>query len=567
MKHFFRNHIRRAIDILCEQGEFSFFEDECPPIDVIFPKDEAYGDYTTNIALVLAGKVKKNPMNVAERIVEVLRDELSTDEVVANIVVVRPGYINFTLAQKYFEDIIREVNDLGMHFGDGENKMKKVMVEYANLNTHKEFHIGHLRNVFVGFAVSQTLRKAGYDVITANYGGDTGTHVAKCLWGMVKFHLHDDLDAIPNKAEFLGKVYTEASQSIAQHPEYEDEFKFDAGDEDLIALWKETKQWSLDEFERLYRLLGVSFDAYFYESEEEIAGKKLLPELFDRGIVKESDGAIIADLEEYNLGVLVLVRKDGGILYGLKDIPLAKEKFEKFGVDRSVVVVDVRQSLYFKQLFKILELYGFHKETAHVGYDFVTLSGGEGMSSRKGNIITANSLIEHVTEDVRRQFPESPDAMSIAIGAIRFSMLKHSAGSTIEFDIAESVKLDGATGPYVQYAHARIAGILRKADECIPDQSVSTDGYVMHEKEIALVREIEKFPELIADIAEHHDVHKISHYALRIADRFHSFYSECKVVDTENIATSVARIHLVRAVKIVLAEALRLIGVSAPERM
>ena len=286
--------------------------------------------------------------------------------------------------------------------------------------------------------------------------------------------------------------------------------------------------------------------------------------------MKESDGAIIADLNDDKLGILVLVRRDGGVLYGLKDIPLAKEKFERYDIDRSIVVVDVRQSLYFKQIFRILELYGFHKEMAHIGYEFVALAGGETMSSRKGNVMTARSLIDQVTARVREKFPESPEPGAIAIGGIRFAMLKHSAASKIEFDIDESVKLDGATGPYVQYAHARIAGILRKATESgiVMDASDLADGVrVMHEKEITLVRELEKFPSLVTEIAEDYQVHKLPHYAIRLAERFHSFYAECKVIDPEQPELSRSRLALVRATQIVLAEALRLIGVSAPERM
>ncbi len=308
---------------------------------------------------------------------------------------------------------------------------------------------------------------------------------------------------------------------------------------------------------------------YFYESIEEEAGKRLLPELLEKGIVEQSDGAIIANLEQYGLGVLVLVRKDGSALYGLKDIPLAKEKFERYGVDKSIVVVDVRQSLYFKQLFKILELYGFHKEMIHYGYEFVALKGGESMSSRKGNIIPARLLIEQVSEMVKKQFPESPDPEAIALGAIRFAMLRHSAASKIEFDIEESVRFDGATGPYVQYAHARIASILSKAEEkgfVVAENSIASP-VELQEKEIELIRELSKFPELVEEIAETYEVHKLAHYAIRVADKFRSFYNECKVIDEENRELSMHRLRLVSAVKIILKETLNLMGIAAPEKM
>jgi len=395
------------------------------------------------------------------------------------------------------------------------------------------------------------------------------------LWGIQKFHAGENLDALSNKAEFLGKVYTEAVQAIEQNPEYEKDFKelqnkFDQGDPDLHALWQKTRQWSLDEFQSIYEMLGVNFDVYFYESEEEIEGKKMIPKLLAKKVLEESEGAIIANLETDNLGVLVLVRKDGSALYGLKDIPLAIKKFEKFGVDTSIYVVDIRQSLYFKQLFKILELYGFHKKMAHIGYEFVTLKGGEGMSSRKGNIILAKELIDKIIKQVKIKFPESPDPSSIALGALKFYMLKYSAGSKIEFDIDESVALDGATGPYVQYAHARISSILKKAKAGFGGSTSKERldlGLLTHEKELSLIKELNKFPELVEEISQSYEVHKLPHYTIKLADKFHSFYDACRVIDEENPELSKARLNLVNAVRIVLAEALRLIGVNAPERM
>ncbi len=574
MKSLLEETIRGAIVALQEAGTLPLFG--LPPIRVERPKDDQFGEYTTNIALVMAKLVQKNPLELAEMIKDEILKQIQDDKVAfEKVEVVQPGYINFYLPDSYFQDIIRNINEKKTGFGIGVNGHKeKIMVEYSQPNTHKEFHIGHLRNVFIGNTLVNVLHAYGHEVIAANYIGDTGTHIAKCLWGLTKFHADQNLDAIENKAEFLGKVYSEATEQISESPEYEDEFKllqkkFEEGDAMLIALWEKTKRWSMDEFENIYKRLGVVFDVYFYESVEEVAGKKLLPELLEKGIVEQSEGAIIANLEEYGLGVLVLVRKDGSALYGLKDIPLAKEKFEQYGIEKSVIVVDIRQSLYFKQLFKILALYGFHEEMVHYGYEFVSLKGGESMSSRKGNIIPARMLIEQVAEKVRKQFPESPQPEAIALGAIRFAMLRHSAGSKIEFDIEESVRLDGATGPYIQYAHARIASILRKAEEegFKNGEKGNASILVFQTQETDLVRELSKFPELIEDIAETYAVHTLAHYAIRVADKFHSFYNECKVIDREHRDVSMGRLELIRATKIVLEEVLGLMGISAPEKM
>jgi arginyl-tRNA synthetase len=562
-----------------------------PEIIIDYPKSEQFGDYSCNIAMALAKKVGKSPMEIASQIAELLNGYITEgapssgpmghllpegegemNNVFEKVEVAAPGYLNFYLSKKYLQDLVLKINTEKDSFGNGEEKKEKVMVEFSQPNTHKEFHIGHLRNVFVGDSLVKVIRKAGSQVIGANYIGDTGSHIAKCLWGIAKFHSQEKLDEISNKAEFLGKVYTQAVQAIAENPEFENEFKniqneFENGDPKLAALWQKTKQWSLDDFQKIYDQLSVSFDVYFWESEEELEGKKMLKELLKVSCIKESQGAIVADLEEYGLGVLVLVRKDGSALYGLKDISLAVKKFREFEIDRSVIVVDLRQSLYFKQLFKVLECMGFHKNMQHVGYEFVSLKGSEMMSSRKGNIIPATYLIQETIKRVKEKFPDTDAAEQIAIGALKFYMLKYSSQSKIEYDIEESVKLDGATGPYVQYAHARICSILGKIQNTRYKIQNADLALLVNEKELSLIKELNNFQQLVELVAETYEVNKLAHYAIKLADKFHSFYGACKVIDEQNPELSGARLSLINAVKIVLAETLTLIGVEAPEKM
>ena len=569
MKKEIRKILKEAIEALQKAKIWPDFELE--EIQVDYPSDEKFGDYSSNIAMLLAKKIGKSPIEIANQIKTELSSESELSSV-KSIEVVAPGYINFYLSKNYFQEKIAEVNKQQGEWGNLEKKKEKVMIEYSQPNTHKEFHIGHLRNVFIGNALVDVFRKSGSEVIAANYIGDTGTHIAKCLWALEKFHSEEKLDAIGNKTEFLGKVYSEAVQKIEADPQNQEEFKLvqkrlEEGDGKLVALWQKTRQWSLDEFAAIYKELGVKFDVYFYESEEEQAGKKILPELLGKAHIEKSEGAIIANLEEYNLGVVVLARKDGSILYGLKDLPLAQKKFSEYKINKSIIVSDVRQELYFKQIFKILELLGFKKDLRHVAYEFVSLKGGKGMSSRKGNIIPAKKLIADVIEKIEKKFPEAPHPEEIALGAIRFSLLKVSSRTKIEFDMDESIKLEGATGPYVQYAHARICSILRKAQEKNLDFSQADLAKIVEEKELSLVRELNKFPELIEEIAEDYAVHKLPHYAIKLADKFHSFYNDLKVINEDNLEISRSRLKLVNAVKIVLAETLRLIGVNAPERM
>ena len=538
---------------------------ELPKIEISHPKEEIFGDYSTNVAMIIGNILKKNPFEIAEIILGNIQDDKFE-----KIEVVKPGYINFYLAPKYFQERVAEINRIGGKFGNLKKKNEGVMVEYSQPNTHKEFHIGHLRNVFIGSSLVNLLKKGGYDVISANYIGDTGSHIAKCLWGIQKFHKKDNLSEVKDRAAFLGKAYSESVKAISENPKYENEFKelqnnFEKGDADLIELWKETRKWSLDEFQGIYEELGVDFDVYFWESEEEKEGKKMLPELLKTDFIRESQGAIIADLEKYNLGILVLLRKDGSALYGIKDIPLAIRKFKEYKIEKNIVIVDIRQELYFKQIFKILELIGFGKDMSHIGYDFVSLKGSETMSSRKGNVVPAKVLIEDVVKKTKEKFPETKMEKEIGLGALKFYMLKYARQSKIEFDTDDSVRLEGATGPYVQYAHARVSSILRKAQDM---QNGKADlSLLTHEKELSLMREIDKFPELIEEIADSYEVHKLPHYAIGLADRLHSFYASCRVIDEDDLETSRARLNLINAVRIVLAETLRLIGVRAPEHM
>jgi arginyl-tRNA synthetase len=489
------------------------------------------------------------------------------------IEVAQPGYVNFHLSDEYLQRLVGKVNEEKGNFGSSELKKEKIMIEYSQPNTHKEFHIGHLRNVIIGSTLANVMEKSGYKTIPVNYIGDTGTHVAKCLWGLQKFYNLKDVEKSENKGEFLGKVYARSVQEIENHPEYEEEFRqvqkeLEQGKRKITQLWKKTRKWSLESFSEIYKKLGVNFDAYFFESEEEKDGRKIVKELLKENFIRQSDGAIIADLEKYNLGVLVLVRNNGSILYGLKDIPLAIKKFKKYKIDESIVITDIRQEFYFKQIFKILELLGFKENMVHIGYEFVALKGGQTMASRMGNVISAQSVFDEMLKRVKEKYPNSPNPWAISLAAIKFSMLKYSAKTKIEFSIDESLSFEGATGPYVQYAYARVCSILQKAKKEAKISFKKTDLSQLNEEgELRLIREVFKFPEIISEISKDFQANRLAAYSISLADLFHSFYDSSRVIDPKNIAKSKARLALVNAVKIVLGESLRLMGIESPEKM
>lgn len=566
MKEQIRKFIQEAIERLQKEGKLENFE--MPEIQVGYPKNEQFGDYTSNIALVIGKILKKNPVEISQMIAQ----EISNENL-EKVEVAGPGHLNFYLSKRYFQQLVADINEKGNEFGNQKKKSKKIMVEYSQPNTHKEFHIGHLRNVIIGSTLVNILKKSGYEVVAANYIGDTGTHVAKCLWGLKKFYDLEKIEDEKNKGEFLGNVYSRAVQEIEENPEYEKEFrevqkKLEEGDKEWMKLWEKTRKWSLENFKEIYGKLGVLFNEYFYESEEEMEGKKMLPKLLENKFIKKSEGAIIADLEEFGLGVLVLVRNNGAILYGLKDIPLALKKFNNFKIDESVIITDIRQGLYFKQIFKILELLGIKKEMRHLGYEFVALKGGETMSSRKGNVISAWNLFSKMNEAVKKGYPKSPEPEAISLGAIKFSMLKYSTSTKIEFDMDEALKYEGATGPYVQYAYARVCSILNKAEsEAKIDFKQANLSLLDNAKELSVIRVLSRFGEIIDEISADLNVNKMSAYALELADTFHSFYDSERVIDMEDQEKTKARLKLITAVQIILSESMRLMGIESPKKM
>ena len=320
------------------------------------------------------------------------------------------GYLNLYFSSaEYAQRVIDSVLDKGDLFGKGAPRGERVMVEFSQPNTHKAFHVGHLRNVILGDAICNLLESGGFDVVRANYIGDIGLHVIKWLWNYKKYH--DGEQPAENVTRWMGDLYSEADQRFSEDPEVEAEVralfgKWHHRDPEVVALWEKTRQWSLEGFNQMYALLGVRFDQFYFESEMEEPGIELVTDLIKRKIARDErpDGAVIIPLDEI-LGfeekyrVLVILRSDGTSLYSTKDLPLAIRKFEEYKLDRSIYVIDVRQSLYLQQIFKTLELMGYAwaKDCYHLAYEIVNLPGNVTMSSRDGTVVLLEDLINEAT--------------------------------------------------------------------------------------------------------------------------------------------------------------------------
>jgi arginyl-tRNA synthetase len=483
----------------------------------------------------------------------------------------------------------------------------EVMVEYSQPNTHKEFHVGHMRNLCLGDSIVRLLRATGHEVVAANYLGDVGTHVAKCLWGLEA--LTDEQPPEHGRGEWLGKIYARASTQLedwekaAEAGDAEAAAKYQAArarmseilrgietrEPEFHALWMRTRQWSLDEFEEIYAWAGVHFDRVFYESEVDEPSLRLVDEFLAKGIFVESRGAIgIENPEVKHMPFFMLRKSDGTSLYATKDLALARMKFEEFGIDRSIYVVDARQSDHFRQVFLTLKKMGFEQaeRCEHVAYEMVELPDGA-MSSRKGNVITFRALREQLAGTLESTYffkhrgKRPDDAIAecihqVSLGAIKYGMLARDNNQKIVFDMAEWTKVVGGDmGPSLQYVTARSASLLRKAAEreLVLDAGLRAGeaplqaGTLDELPERALMQQLIDLPGAVAQASFALRPSILCARLLGLAHAYNHFQQSCNVIRQTDQGVVQARLLLVQATRNALAWGLSLLGIPAPEWM
>ena len=542
-------------------------------IELTVPKDTIHGDYALP-CFKLTKQFKLDPVLIAKT----LAKKIKKTKLIKDIQEAGP-YLNFFINKQRFADsLIKQILKEKDDFGKKKAKKEKVMVEYSQPNTHKGFHIGHLRNVSLGDSLVRIMRFNGFPVVAANYINDTGAHVAKCIWYYLKYTKSSEPKE--NRGEWLGKLYADSVNKLAQNPELKDEVdemhrKIESGDPELIKIWKETRQWSLDDFNQIYKILDVKFDEWFYDNELTEPGKKFVKELLSKKIAKKSEGAVIVDLEKHKLDIALVLKSDSSALYLTKDFALAERKFKDFKIERSIYVVAAEQRLHFKQLFKILELYGFKQaeKCFHLSYELVMLKEGK-MSSRAGNIVLFSELLNQMKEKLKHEVSsrhkdwkekQKQTAIDkIAIAAMKFIMLNHENNKVITFDPEKALDFEGETGPYIQYAHARICSIMKKYEGEV-SKKFNADLLDSKEEE-KLVTVLSNFENTLDEAANSYKPHLIARYLLDLAQAFNEFYHVCPILQaSEDVKQT--RLNLVLAVKQVLKTGLNLLGIEAPEEM
>ncbi|MFC1617752.1 arginine--tRNA ligase [Patescibacteria group bacterium] len=569
-----KNCIREALQKTSPVGDVDF--------GVEHPRDREHGDFSTNIAMILAKQLKKAPFDIAKGLVPEIQ-AADSKKYFSEVVAVKPGFINIKLSPIFLSEnlasILRDKEDFGK---SDQGKNKKIVLEYSGLNTNKPMHIGHFRNDVTGMAVRNILEALGYKVILTTIWNDRGRHICK---GLLMYQKYGDNqtpeDAKMKPDHFVGKFYAMYWQEEQKNPELEEEVsemlrQWEAGDVEIHELWKKMNAWQYAGAQETFQREGSVFDDEQRESDMYKKGKDIVEKYVAEGkLTKKPDGSVVADLTKYGLDEKIVLRSDGTSVYITQDIYLGEYRENKYHPDRLLYCVDVRQAYHFKALFAIYDLigYAFAKKSHHLGYGFVSLKEGQ-MSSREGNVVTTDDFLDEMHDRAKQVMSESKVrvdkanedeiAEQIALGAAKYGMLNYELKHNIVFEPDKTIRFTGHTGPYLQYTYARIQGIMRKSDH---DFHKDFDIGQLAPEEESLLRQLYLLPEIIAAAARTYEPHLLTSYLYELAQAYNSFYNNVPVLKAKSESERNFRLGLSSATAQVLKNGLRLLGIATPERM
>ncbi len=577
-------------------------------IQVSPTRKEFEGDFTL-VVFPLLKLSRKAPEATASAIGDYL---VANVPQVASYNVVK-GFLNICLSSLYWNNTLSRIAS-EPDFGQLPPTGKTIMVEFSSPNTNKPLHLGHIRNNLLGWSVSQLLAAAGHRVIKVNLVNDRGIHICKSMLAWLKTangatpqssgkkgdHLVGDCYVAFNdiykaevavlKAELLSAgVDEESAQARAEKeaPSLVEAqnmlLKWEQGDPEVRALWEKMNSWVYEGFDKTYSDLGISFDRIYYESQTYLNGKALVQKGLDMGVLERvEDGSVWCDLTADGLDRKLLLRKDGTSVYMTQDLGTAKQRFEEYKLDEEIYVVGNEQDYHFKVLKLILKKLGFDWSDSiyHLSYGMVELPEGK-MKSREGTVVDADDLIRdmyNTAKDTSLELgklegmePEEQDKLfrMIGLGALKYFILKVDPKKTMLFDPKESIDFNGNTGPFIQYTHARICSILRKADECgyAYEAASLKEGVELNSKEIRIVKLLSSYPDKVAEAAQVHSPALLANYSYELAKEFNQYYHDTPILKSDNKDVMTARLVLIRCIAAVLRKAMGILGIELPYKM
>ena len=536
------------------------------------PPNKDMGDFAFP-CFKLAKVFRKAPNMIAAE----LSEKIEAKGVISNVTPLG-GYINFFVNKSQLaETVIKDVLTKKEKYGHSDlGKDKTIVIDFSSPNIAKPFHIGHIRTTVIGNALYKIYDSQGYNTVRINHLGDYGTQFGKLI---VAFKLWGNKEAVEaNPIPELLKLYIQFHDEAEKHPEMEDEArawftKLENGDKEAKELWQWFRDESLKEFARVYDLLDIEFDSYNGESFYSDKMDRVIDIIKDKGLLQESQGTNIVDLEEYNMPPALITKNDGSTLYMTRDLAAALYRKENYDFEKCIYVVGSQQSLHFQQLFKVLELVGFEwaKDMVHVPFGMVALEEGT-MSTRKGRVVFLEDVLKQAIEKTKEtMLAKNPNALNVdeiakqvGVGAVVFQELSNSRIKDYTFSWSRTLSFEGETGPYVQYTHARCCAVLRKAEE-----EVTTDiNYeLLNDVDSAeVLKVIASFNKTILNAMRKNEPHIITRFVLDLAQAFNKFYHDNSIL-VEDAELRKARLALVCATRQALENGLKLLGMQAPERM
>lgn len=530
------------------------------------PKNPKMGDYAFP-AFALAKIEHKNPALIAKDIAEQISDDNFT-----SIQAVGP-YVNFAIDHaKLVNATLNDVLTEKEHFGDQKLGEGNVPIDMSSPNIAKPMSMGHLRSTVIGNSIAKTLEKVGYTPIKINYLGDYGTQFGKLITAYRLWGNEEDVkkDPITNLFHYYVKFHEEAEKDSKLEDEGRAAFKkLENGDEEEIKLWKWFREVSLQEFNRIYKELGVTFDSYNGEAFFNDKMQPVVDELREKGLLEESRGAQVVNLGEDENPALIL-KSDGSSLYMTRDLAAALYRKKEYDFVMSLYVAGGEQTGHFKQLKQVLKKMGYDwsDNIHHIPFGLIT-QGGKKLSTRKGNVVFLDQVLKDAVSLAEQQIEEKNPNLSnkkqvahdVGVGAVVFHDLKNDRMDNFDFDLEEVVRFEGDTGPYVQYTNARAQSILRKANK-----EISMDNLSLNDDwSFAVAKALADFPAIVEKASEKFEPSIIAKYALDLSKKFNKYYANVRILDEDDQLN--ARLALVQATSIVLTEALRLLGVNAPKEM